>query len=132
MSCHAPQMPCIFLDITIAKRAHEPRLTQDLEPPHKLSKPILSSKPIIQTALSSSHLCDAQVASTSGLILPALRFACFSPGDRVSSDFDDDLFLEVNFDLRRAVMEFVVDVLRTDAASDLDWEFELESEDMVD
>lgn len=29
-------------------------------------------------------------------------------------------------------MEFVVDVLRTDAASDVDWEFELESEDMVD
>lgn len=121
MSCHAPQMPCISLDNTVVKRAPEPNSSQEQESPNIWSRPISSSsKPIIQTAHLSPHLCEAQVARTSGLILPALRFACFSPGERVSSDFDDDLFLEVNFDLRRAVMEFVVDVLSTDAASDVD------------
>jgi hypothetical protein len=62
------------------------------------------------------------VARVCGLVLAAWRFACFSPGERLSSaaSLDDDdllLLLEgVNF-LSRVDMELVVEELRTEAVS---------------
>jgi hypothetical protein len=68
-----------------------------------------------------SYLKEAQVARVCGLVLPAWRFACFSPGERSSSvGLDDDLLLllleGVNF-LSRVDMELVVEELRTEAVS---------------
>lgn len=79
----------------------------------------------------SYYLIAAQVARVSGLILPSLRFACFSPGERSSSGLGDLLLLfGVNLDLRRADIELVVEVLSMEAASEL-VEWDLGSEDDV-
>jgi len=65
------------------------------------------------------YLIEAQVARVCGLVLPAWRFACFSPGERSSSGFEGlPLLLGVNLDLRRADMELVVEELRIDEVSE--------------
>ena len=66
------------------------------------------------------YLKEAQVARVCGLVLPAWRFACFSPGERSSSGFEGLLLLllGVNLDLRRADMELVVEELRIEEVSE--------------
>jgi hypothetical protein len=56
------------------------------------------------------------VARVCGLVLPARRLACFSPGERSSSGLED-LLLGVIF-LSRVDMELVVEELRTEVVSE--------------
>lgn len=66
-----------------------------------------------------AYFSDAIVAKVRGSILPWRRKACFSPGESSSSGLVVlVLLLGVNFDLSRAVIELVVDVLRSDELSD--------------